>query len=115
MSKRDINFDPKLWGSSFWFCCHVLSLRYPMNPTAADKKNYGTFFRSLQYVLPCDGCCKGFERVLEMTKFGAKDLANRDALFAWTVKAHALVNAKTGKAPRDDPDFWKEKYMALAL
>jgi hypothetical protein len=50
-----------------------------------------------------------------MTKFGPKDLANRDTLFAWTVKAHALVNAKTGKTPRDDPAFWKAKYLALAL
>ena len=114
-NNKPINFDPKLWGPSAWFFIHTLSLRYPMNPTAADKKHYGTFFKSLQFVLPCDGCCKGFERVLEISKFGSKDLANRDTLFAWTVKAHALVNAKTGKPPRDDPDFWKAKYLALAL
>ena len=114
-NNQPINFDPKLWGPSFWFVIHVLALRYPVNPTAADKKHYGAFFKSLQFVLPCDGCCKGFERVLEMTKFGLKDLANRDTLFAWTVKAHALVNAKTGKTPRDDPAFWKAKYLNLAL
>ena len=112
---QPINFSPDLWGPSFWFCIHILALRYPMNPTAADKKNYGTFFKSLRFVLPCDGCCKGFERILELTKFGSKDLANRDTLFAWTVKAHSLVNAKTGKPPRDEPAFWKEKYLALAL
>ncbi len=115
MTNKAINFDPKQWGPSFWFCIHILALRYPTNPTPADKKNYSTFFKSLRFVLPCDGCCKGFERILEMTKFGAKDLANRDTLFAWTVKAHALVNAKTGKIPRDDPAFWREKYMKLAL
>jgi hypothetical protein len=71
--------------------------------------------RSLRFVLPCDGCCKGFEKILEITKFGAKDLTNRNTLFAWTVKAHALVNAKTGKAPRDDPEFWMKQYLALAL
>ena len=112
---KHINFPPELWGSSFWFCIHILALRYPTNPTAADKKNYARFFKSLQFVLPCDGCCKGFERVLELSKFGPKDLANRDTLFAWTVKAHALVNAKTGKPPRDDPAFWKAKYLALAV
>ena len=112
---RSINFPPELWGNSAWFFIHTLSLRYPMNPTTADKKHYGTFFKSLQFVLPCDGCCKGFEKVLELSKFGSKDLANRDTLFAWTVKAHALVNAKTGKTPRDDPAFWKAKYLNLAL
>jgi hypothetical protein len=110
-----LNFDPKLWGPSLWFSIHLISLRYPMKPTAADKKNYGDYFRTLRFVLPCDGCCKGFEKILEITKFGAKDLANRNTLFAWTVKAHALVNAKTGKAPRDDPEFWMKQYLALAL
>jgi len=86
-----------------------------MNPTADDKTHFADFYKNLQYTLPCDGCCKGFKKVLEITKFGAKDLKNRDALFAWTVKAHALVNAKLGKTPRDDPEFWKKQYLALAL
>lgn len=110
-----LNFDPKLWGPSAWFFLHLAALRYPMKPTAADKKNYGDFFKSMRFVLPCDGCCKGFEQILIITKFGSKDLADRDKLFAWTVKAHALVNAKTGKPPRDEPEFWKKKYMELAL
>ena len=86
-----------------------------MNPTPTDKKNYNNFIKSMQFVLPCEGCCKGFKAILEMTKFGAKDLKTRDTLFAWTVLAHSLVNQKTGKAARNDPEFWKGQYMKLAL
>lgn len=108
------NFDPKIWGNSFWLALHLSALRYPDVPTASDKKNFLTFFKSLQYILPCDGCCKGFEKILEMTKFGAKDLKNRDTLFAWTVKAHSLVNEKTGKPSKNFHGYWRKQYMALA-
>ena len=110
-----LNFDPKLWGPGFWFALHLSALRFPVNPTTADKKNYSDFIKSMQYVLPCEGCCKGFKAILEMTKFGVKDLKTRDALFAWTVLAHSLVNSKTGKPARNEPDFWKKQYMKLAI
>jgi hypothetical protein len=67
------------------------------------------------YIIPCDGCCKGFKAILEMTKFGAKDLKSRDTLFAWSVLAHSLVNKKKGKAERNDPEMWKKQYLRLAL
>lgn len=114
-SKEKTNFPPKIWGPGVWFLLHLSALRFPSNPTIEDKKNYSNFIKSLQYVLPCEGCCKGFKTILEMTKFGAKDLKNQDTLFAWTVKAHSIVNVKTGKQPRDDPDFWKKQYMKLAI
>ena len=109
------NFNPNVWGPSFWFAAiHLPALRFPINPTAADKKRFEAYYNSLPYVIPCDGCCKGFTKILEITKFGTKDLKNRDTLFAWTVKAHSLVNIKTGKPPRDEPEFWKKKYLMLA-
>lgn len=86
-----------------------------MNPTVDDKKNYGSFIKSIQYILPCDGCCRGFKTILEATKFGAKDLKSRDTLFAWTVLAHAMVNQKTGKPARNEPEYWKRQYLKLAL
>lgn len=115
MTMKKSNFDPKMWGSGTWFLLHLAAVRYPANPTAEDKKNFSTFIKSLQFVLPCDGCCKGFKTILEMTKFGPKDLKNRDTLFAWTVLAHSLVNQKTGKPARNEPDYWFKQYSKLAL
>ncbi|ABU44115.1 FAD-linked sulfhydryl oxidase [Paramecium bursaria Chlorella virus NY2B] len=114
-SNKAPNFDPKIWGASFWFSAvHLPALRFPVNPTISDKKRFETYYKSLPYVIPCDGCCIGFTKILEMTKFGAKDLKNRDALFSWTVKAHSLVNIKTGKEPRNEPEYWKKQYLSLA-
>jgi hypothetical protein len=108
------NFDPKLWGGHFWLVTHLSSLRYPENPTESDKRHFFAFYKNLQYILPCDGCCKGFQIILEQTKFGDKDLKNRDRLFAWTVKAHDMVNAKTGKPTGTHWKVWKQRYMKLA-
>jgi hypothetical protein len=114
MSSAELNFSPDLFGPGVWFLLHTSSLRYPVKPTADDKKHFNSFIRSIQYALPCGGCCRGFKAILEMTKFGAKDLKSRDALFAWTVLAHSLVNKKIGKPERNDPKFWKSQYMKLA-
>jgi len=114
MSATRPGFDPNQWGSGTWFLLHLSALRYPMKPTANDKAHMSAFITNLQYVLPCDGCCKGMQKILEMTQFGPKDLANTDALFAWTVTAHSLVNEKTGKPARNDWQKWKKSYMALA-
>ena len=109
-----MNFDPNLWGSSMWLVLHTAALKYPNKPSAADKNNMHKFVTSLQYVLPCEGCCRGFQTILDRTKFGAKDLKNSDALFAWTVLAHAMVNEKLGKPGRRDWKLWKARYLSLA-
>lgn len=97
-----------------WFVLHTAALKYPDEPSAANKKNMYKFVTSLQYVLPCEGCCRGFQAILDHTAFGAKDLVNSDALFAWSVKAHSMVNEKVGKPARDDWRMWKARYLALA-
>jgi len=107
-------FDPTVWGPGTWFFLHTAALRYPVKPTADDKKRFCAFIKNLQYVLPCTGCCKGFAAILQATNFGAKDLKDRKSLFAWTVLAHSLVNKKLGKSERNDPAYWYSKYMALA-
>lgn len=108
-------FDPKMWGPGVWFMLHLAALRYPDAPTTEDKKRFGAFVRSLQYVLPCDGCCLGFQQILRTTNFGPTVLTNRDSLFKWTVDAHNMVNAKTGKPVREDWKVWMKKYMALSV
>lgn len=107
-------FDPSMWGPGVWFMIHLAALRYPEKPTLTDKKHYTAFITSLQYVLPCDGCCAGFKQILKDTKFGPATLANRNALFKWSVDAHNMVNAKTGKRVRDDWRAWMKKYMELS-
>ena len=47
-----LNFDPKLWGPGFWFALHLSALRFPVNPTATDKKNYNNFIKkSIHYCM----------------------------------------------------------------
>ena len=108
-------FPPATWGPSAWLLIHLAALRFPDRPTAEDRRRFSAFLKSLQHVLPCDGCCKGFQKILEITNFGPATLRSRDTLFEWTVIAHNMVNQKTGKPVRDDWRAWKAKYSALAM
>ncbi len=114
MSDKTPAFPPSTWGPSAWLLIHLTALRYPERPTTDDKKRFSAFIKSLQYVLPCEGCCKGFQKIIEATQFGPATLRDRDALFEWTVIAHNMVNQKLGKPVRTDWRAWKSQYMALA-
>ena len=114
ITKGSPNFPPDVFGPSLWFVIHITALRLPEFPTSADKKHFVSFYESLQHVLPCDGCRIGYKKMLESTKFGTKDVKNRDTLFAWTVKIHNMVNARLGKNVNNSATFWKRKYMELS-
>jgi hypothetical protein len=114
MNKNCPNFDPMMFGAALWLCLHCAALRYPDKPTAMDKKHFCDFYKSVQYIIPCDGCQIGYQKMLNITKFGAKDLKSRETLFAWTVKIHNMVNQRIGKPIKGDADYWMPKYMALA-
>ena len=52
--------DTKVWGPSGWLLLHSIANNYGKEnngiPTHIEKDNYGIFFNTLQYVLPCKYC-----------------------------------------------------------
>jgi FAD-linked sulfhydryl oxidase len=105
-------FSPQLWGPSVWFTMHLVAATYPDDPTKEDKANYATFFKSLQHVLPCYGCRKGYAAIIasEPTKLTSRVFASRQALFKWTVDVHNRVNAKLKKPVHTDWKAWYKQY-----
>ena len=108
-------FSPELWGPSMWFMVHLIAATYPDNPSAADKASYAAFFKSLQNVLPCPGCAKGYQTIIstEPTKLNARVFGSREALFKWTVDVHNRVNAKLKKPVHSDWRAWYKEYDKL--
>lgn len=108
-------FSPETWGPSMWFMVHLIAATYPVNPTPQDKANVAAFFQSLQHVLPCGGCRRGYEIILtsEPTRLTPHVFATRASLFKWTVDVHNRVNAKLGKPVDSDWKAWYRQYDAL--
>lgn len=98
-----------------WFMVHLIAATYPVNPTPQDKANTAAFFQSLQHVLPCGGCRRGYEIILstEPTRLTPHVFASRASLFKWTVDVHNRVNAKLGKPVDSDWKAWYMQYDAL--
>ncbi len=108
-------FSPETWGPSMWFMVHLIAATYPINPTQHDKSNAAAFFKSLQHVLPCGGCRRGYEIILqtENTRLTPEVFASRASLFKWTVDVHNRVNAKLGKPVDPDWRAWYRQYDRL--
>lgn len=109
-------FPPQTWGPGVWFLLHTSALSYPQKPTDADKRHYLAFLTSLQHVLPCEGCRKGYAAIVSSGPFKLTRavVADRWSLFKWTVAVHNVVNAKVGKPVNCDWVFWYQKYSKAA-
>lgn len=113
--KNPSGYSPELWGPSMWFMFHLIAATYPVSPTSADKANYLAFYKSLQHVLPCVGCRKGYEIIInsEPTKLSSRTMSTRESLFKWTVDAHNRVNVKLKKPVQSDWKAWYREYDKL--
>jgi hypothetical protein len=96
--KSGNGFLTGVWGPSLWMTLHTISMNYPCNPTPLQKKQYKTFFDSLQHVLPCGKCRDNLVSNLRTTKYSSKVFENRETLSKWVYQLHACVNEMLGKS-----------------
>ena len=90
-------FLTTVWGPPMWHYLHTMSFNYPVNPTAADKRNYRAFILSLQHVLPCKYCRINLKTNFKNHPLSACHLANRDAFSRYVYELHEIVNKLLGK------------------
>lgn len=84
------------WGPYFWGTLHIACLVAPPVLSEEHKSIYITFIKSYSMVLPCPACRTHFQQILE--NFPVENHVNTSMeLFAWSVTAHNIVNAKIGK------------------
>lgn len=104
-------FDPQQWGPGAWNLIHLSAAGYPENPTPEIRSQYIAFFRSLQYVLPCNGCRQGYAHLIAgPVRLTPAVFADRLSLFRWTVELHNAVNAKLNKETYPDWFAWYRHY-----
>ena len=90
-------FLTTVWGPPMWHYLHTMSFNYPVNPTAADKRNYRSFILSLQHVLPCKYCRINLKTNFKNYPLRACHLASRDAFSKYVYELHEIVNKLLGK------------------
>lgn len=104
---------PTVWGKHLWFSIHFIALDYPEFPETEHIEAYKQFFSNLWKVIPCYKCAVNYKRHLTELPIDGH-LHSRDALFAWTVALHNIVNKELGKPEitlaearkkYTDPDF----------
>jgi hypothetical protein len=86
-----------IWGPPLWHVLHTMSFNYPVRPTAADKKRYADFVRSLAFTLPCGKCRQNLTRNLRSVPLTGSSLASRAAFSRWMYRFHEHVNRGLGK------------------
>lgn len=91
-------FLTSVWGPSLWMTLHTISMNYPCQPTIDQKRQYKTFFDSLQHVLPCGKCRDNLVSNLATTGYSEEVFESRDTLSKWVYELHACVNQMLGKS-----------------
>lgn len=85
--------DPSIWGPQLWKGFHEYAKKYPIKSGNARQKRAFTWYKNFTRRLPCGECAFKYKSLFECTMPLTKEiLSSRDALFAWTVSVHNVVN-----------------------
>lgn len=101
--------SPKVWGRFFWTTLHISALGYPDAPSQQEAAAYRNFYVNFGKILPCKKCAANYDRHIASLPID-KALASREALFAWTVSLHNVVNREQKKSEWN-LDYAKEFYI----
>ena len=104
--------NPTKWGPTIWATMHIIAVSYPKKPTAADKKNYKRFYKSLGCTLPCKFCARSYRKFmkeLDINNF----LDSKRNLMYWVYLIHNKVNKKLNVKKKIPFKTVCKKYMKL--
>jgi hypothetical protein len=88
--------DPPVFGPEMWKTIHLVALGAPAVFDASHVATYKAFYTQLAFVIPCDTCKEHFIQTLHDNPID-ESLSGSEALFAWTVRVHNVVNKRLGK------------------
>ena len=92
--------NPNVWGPSFWFVMHTVSLNYPDEPTFVERRVHYDFYYNIRNVLPCEMCREHYKELIKQYPI-QPFLDSKSALVSWVVMIHNQVNERLGKPTID--------------
>jgi len=99
-----IGMGPETWGPIFWTTMHIVTLGYPVSPSADEKAGAAAFFNSLQTMIPCPICREHYAAFLAESPVETAN-GSRDELVFWAFTLHNKVNDRLGKRQITWDDF----------
>ncbi|KLT38268.1 hypothetical protein CC85DRAFT_267437 [Cutaneotrichosporon oleaginosum] len=85
-------------GRAAWRVLHLMTLRYPENPTPDDRAALKSFFYLFSRLYPCGECAEHFQKML---KTYPPQTSSRKAASMWLCSVHNLVNERLHKPEFD--------------
>ncbi|RXK36063.1 thiol oxidase [Tremella mesenterica] len=85
-------------GRAAWRVLHLMTLRYPDNPTPDDRSALKSYFHLFSRLYPCGECAQEFQLLL---KEYPPQTSSRKTASLWLCHIHNLVNARLGKPEFD--------------
>ena len=96
--------NPEVWGPSFWFTLHTISMTFPLHPTTVTKKKYYEFITNLPLFLPHSGIGNHFAKLLDDYPIEPY-LSSRLSFMKWVHFIHNKINSYLGKKDISFSDF----------
>ncbi|WVQ75047.1 hypothetical protein IAR50_004656 [Cryptococcus sp. DSM 104548] len=85
-------------GRSAWRVLHLMTLRYPDEPTEDDRLALKSYFHLFSRLYPCGECAQEFQKLLQ--EFPPQTSSRKSASL-WLCHVHNQVNARLGKPEFD--------------
>jgi hypothetical protein len=111
--------DTRFWGPSGWKLLHSIAINYGLKNAITNKErdNFGIFFSTLEYVLPCKYCRMSLTQYVDELPI-EDHLSTNESFNFWLYSIHNKVNKKLrdqGLLHDKDPPFRDimKKYKTL--
>jgi len=85
-------------GRAAWRVLHLMTLRYPDEPTPDDRNALKSYFHLFARLYPCGECAAEFQALL---KEYPPQTSSRKSASLWLCHVHNLINARLGKPEFD--------------
>jgi len=85
-------------GRAAWRVLHLMTLRYPDNPTPDDRQALKSYFHLFSRLYPCGECAAEFQALLKQYP---PQTSSRKAASLWLCHVHNQVNERLGKPEFD--------------
>lgn len=106
------NIKPSWWGHSVWMTIYCITATYPENPSKEHIESANGFFKSLKYLLPCEGCQESYHKFSCETCTNIDNLTNfetRDNLITFVYKLRNKINNKLTHEYLINLQYFKKK------
>tara|TARA_Y100000590_G_C15172809_1_gene808054 strand:+ start:146 stop:580 length:435 start_codon:yes stop_codon:yes gene_type:complete len=91
-----MEYDPNIWGPSYWFFLNTVGFTYPELPTDGDKKLYYNFIISIPRFIPNKAIADKFTDLLDEYPVSSY-LNNKNSFLKWIHFIHNKVNSQLDK------------------